>query len=261
MDTLPEFSFEYNQVFPQWDFASNYNELDKFSEKYGTVEQEFDDNSQKKMFNLQELEDVRLQKFNKSSVKNIDCLRKNPRRKIQDFLGESSLKLRHTLDPSLFCSEKGKYSERKDIVLKAVMRAIRRFYMNIFRVRYPSLLLLRIINVSQAELTRAVEDMCLSLFPADTVQKYKLNIFMQTLLDLKPPSQNEEFKEVFKSASSILKCCKSFSSTLFDKVCSDPCLQKICQKIQTNFEDEFLATLKNKEQNLDRYKKVLYSLC
>ncbi|CAI2369341.1 unnamed protein product [Moneuplotes crassus] len=262
MKSFHHFTFEYDQLFPQWDFTIDQAELLRFSEKYGTVECEIDDNDpQQKMLKCASLGNDACLKINEPEIGKSYCLRKTPKRRVQSFLGESSLKLRHTLDPSLFSSARGKYSQRKDIVLKSILRAIRRFYVNIFRARYPSLFICRVVYISESQIKEAVQEMCIELFTAEVKEKYHLNVFMQTLLDFKPPVYKEEHHVVIKRANQILKCCKSFSTNTFNKFCDDPCFRKICQKILISFEEEFLATLKNKEQNLERYKAVLCSFC
>ncbi|CAI2369119.1 unnamed protein product [Moneuplotes crassus] len=261
MDSFQDLNFEYDGQFPQWDFGISQNELTKFDEKYGTVEPSFIYDCDRKMLNLQVLEDVAIPQLDNSTTKGAYSLRKNPKRKMQCFLGESSLKLRQTFDPSLFSSERGRYSARKDIVMKAVLRGIRRFYLNIFRSRYPPLFLSKTAKAPGAQVSEAVQEMCVELFSEEVVMKYKLHIFMQTLLNLKSITDKQESSQEFKSANQVLKCCKSFSSRAFSKVCDDSCFQKICSKIRSDFEEEFLTSLKGQEHSHARYREVLNNFC
>ncbi|CAI2369160.1 unnamed protein product [Moneuplotes crassus] len=255
-----EFNFQYNQLFPQWDFSTDYEELLQFSEKYGTVDHELGNDPQLNISSCETEEDVISEQLHKASIKSKYSLRKNPRRKLKCFLGESTLKLRNTLDPSLFSSERGKYSMRKDIVCKTILRAIRRFYRNIFRAKNHYLFVWRIVDVPEEELTKAVNNMCAELFSPEIIDKYELNEFIQTFLDLKVSSKKKVMKRS-ENAIHALKCCKNFSLSGFNKFRNDPCFQNICLKICIDFEKEFLATLRISKQNLDKYRRVLRSLC
>ncbi|CAI2368947.1 unnamed protein product [Moneuplotes crassus] len=257
MDHLQSLNFEYGHEFPQWDFNINQNEFIKFDEKNGTVELSSQDEINLKMLKMQTLEDVGSSQSEKPLSKNSYSLRKNPKRRLQCFLGESSLKLRQTLDPSLFSSKTGKYPARKDITMKAVLRGIRRFYINIFRARYPTLFFSKLAKAQNTQISQDVHEMCVELFSEEVVMKYKIHIFMQALLNLKLVEDKQESSQEFKRASQVLKCCKSFSSRAFSQFCDDPCFLKICQKIQSDYEEEFLSSLKSKEHNYERYREVL----
>ncbi|CAI2369962.1 unnamed protein product [Moneuplotes crassus] len=260
MLNFTDFTFEYDQLFPQWDFSTDYKELLQFSEKYGTVGYGFGVKLSKKMFDPENSDKSQCSHVDAASNQGIYSLRKDMERKTLPALSEPSLKVRQTGNCLILNSKRMKYSARKDIVLKAVLRAIRRFYLNFFKARYPSLFLWRIVNVPQAQLTKSVKEMCIELFSAEIVEKYKLNIFVQALLDLKPVVKEDESNDVSNKASLAMKCCKSFSTSTFNKISKDPCFKKICQKIRMDFEEEFLETLKNQEVNFERYRKVLYSL-
>ncbi|CAI2368890.1 unnamed protein product [Moneuplotes crassus] len=76
MNSIPEFTFEYNQGFPQWDFSINQSELSRFNEEYGTLDLSPSDDSQKKMFNVQTLTGAGSPQLIKSPPKKSYSLRK-----------------------------------------------------------------------------------------------------------------------------------------------------------------------------------------
>lgn len=94
-------------------------------------------------------------------------------------------------------------SKRKDVVIKTLLRSIRRYYLRLFKTQNPKLVRRRIVNVQPKQLRLSLEALCKDILGEKSANT-NLVVFMQTILNLKPPHNIQDHKQSVMRGSEFL---------------------------------------------------------
>ena len=161
------------------------------------------------------------------------------------------------------CDTKRELKNRKDVVNKTLIRAVKRFFANLFRRMFPPK---RFRNQSLK-----FKHLKKTLLEFSGIYTWNLKhsqafVLLGFLLDAKNFSQLtkkqaiEEVEEVREFAAKFNKCCSSYSHFEFETVSRHRFFRNLYLVFKDNGLEEFLAIQEESSQNSEEYRGAIEKL-
>ena len=161
------------------------------------------------------------------------------------------------------CETRRELKNRKDVINKTLIRAIKRFFSNSFRSMFPPKRFRR-----QSKRLKYLEQ---SLYEfsgiyAWNLKQSELYVLLGYLLDTKNFSRTtskptiEEVVEAKQCAAAFNKCCSTYSHADFEAVSSHRFFRELYLVFKNNTLEEFLTSHEKTSQNSNEYKAAIVGL-
>lgn len=148
------------------------------------------------------------------------------------------------------------FSLRDDVVNKTILRSIRRYYLNLFKRKYPAIVRKRFRNVKAVKIFEAVEGLVEKVFP-NCQHKPELSDFLYVVLGIKSSAMFNLEDKSKNRGHKVAVCLHRYSGALFSQLFEFWELQTLfCHVYDDNY-DKFLNSEKTIKSNRNKYERVM----